>query len=553
MNNSENKDIIDNTADDEASARAEKIKAIRESLRKASETPQLPAENVPEAATEAEPDVQAEEIPVVLTEEVPAEKAVDVPDGEVPAEEAVAANAAAMGIEEVKADEAEVPAGSEKQPVVEETVVTAQKPEKKKKGRKKKKKKPLKRRIRELFPEKGDSAAEIIRKIVFLISIIAIIVCGYMVADYYLDLWRSRMQYNNIQEIYEIYEPIEEVEISTEPASEGREEPEKIYTMLNGAKKLLGINPDTVGYIRIPSKDGSDPIVDLPVVKAHDNMKYLDRNFNGDDSRTGTLFLDFRNHFDEVEDGHLVTENSEHLVIYGHNMADESMFGKLKYYYGSAEYYTEHPIIQLNSNYESYKYKIFAVFIVDAKDESETKYDCWNKLELDSEEEFYDFVNEAKRRTIYTNDVDVKYGDGLLSLSTCHYLLKDRSRLMIMARTIRPGEDEYEGTEKSKKNKNIKWPSMYYNTKTNEKYDDKAIFIPYGPEEAVKEAEAKLAAQKKKKEEEKKKKEQASKEAEKAKITTTTKKSDSKKTTVRSTKTTVAKTAAVTKKTSAEE
>ena len=43
---------------------------------------------------------------------------------------------------------------------------------------------------------------------------------------------------------------------------------------------------------------------------------------------------------------------------------------------------------------------------------------------------------------------------------------------------------------------------MYYNTKTDEKYNDKAIFVPYGPEEAVKEAEAALAAEKKKKEEE---------------------------------------------------
>ena len=132
----------------------------------------------------------------------------------------------------------------------------------------------------------------------------------------------------------------------------------------------------------------------------------------------------------------------------------------------------EHPIIQLNSNYETYKYKIFAIFIVDAKDESETKYDCWNQLELDTEEEFYNLVNEAKRRTIYTNDVDVKYGDGLLSLSTCQYLLKDRSRLMIMARTIRPGEDEYEGTQNSKRNDNIKWPTMYYNSKKDEKDDE---------------------------------------------------------------------------------
>ena len=120
---------------------------------------------------------------------------------------------------------------------------------------------------------------------------------------------------------------------------------------------------------------------------------------------------------------------------------------------------------------------------------------------------------------------------------------------MIMARSVRPGEDLYEGTEKSKKNKNIKWPSMYYNSKPNEKYDEKAIFIPYGPEDAVKEAEAKLEAQKKKKEEEKKKKEKASLEAEKAKSTTTKKSASSKK---NSSKTKSKTTTAVKTKTAAE-
>jgi len=82
MNNSENKDILDNTGSDEASARAEKIRAIRESLRNANE------------------------------------------NNGVQAEEASAANAAAMGIP------------------VENPVNTAQTemPKKKKSGKKKKKK-----------------------------------------------------------------------------------------------------------------------------------------------------------------------------------------------------------------------------------------------------------------------------------------------------------------------------------------------------------------------------------------------------------------------------
>jgi sortase B len=366
------------------------------------------------------------------------------------------------------------PAGDAVQPV---------RPEKKKSGKKKKKKKkPLKRRIRELFPEKGDKPLEIVRKCVFLTSVVAIVVCGYMVGDYYLDLWHSRMTYDDIDGLYHTYEPI----INTKKEPEKKEEPEKVYNLLPGAQKLLDINSEIVGYLTIPTIDG-DPIVSLPVVQAKDNYKYLNIDVKGNEARAGALFLDWRNFFDHVKDHRLIDKNSDNLIVYGHNMADESMFGNLKYYYRNVDYYGKHPIIQFNSNYEMYTYKIFAFFIVDAEDDTETKFDCWNTIDFNSEEEFYKFVNEAKRRTIRTNDIDVQYSDPLLTLSTCNTLLGDRGRLILLARRVRPGEDAYEGTQNSQANPNIKWPTMYFNTRTNEKYDPDAPFVPYGPKQAVKE------------------------------------------------------------------
>ena len=41
-------------------------------------------------------------------------------------------------------------------------------------------------------------------------------------------------------------------------------------------------------------------------------------------------------------------ENSQNLVIYGHDMKDDSMFGSLGYYKDSYGYYSEHPIIELS-------------------------------------------------------------------------------------------------------------------------------------------------------------------------------------------------------------
>ena len=62
----------------------------------------------------------------------------------------------------------------------------------KKKHKKKKSKKSLKQRFIGLFPHKGDSVGECIRKAVFLCSMIAIIICGCRIADYYYDRWTSK-------------------------------------------------------------------------------------------------------------------------------------------------------------------------------------------------------------------------------------------------------------------------------------------------------------------------------------------------------------------------
>ena len=349
-------------------------------------------------------------------------------------------------------------------------------------GKKRKKKKTFWQSFRGLFPEKGDSVKERLRKLIFLGSVAAIIVCGYMVADYELDLFLNRNQNSNISDLYHTYDPI-----VSEEEPEETDEDTRFYSLMSGAKKLLDINPDVIGYMTIPTIDG-DPIVDIPVVQAQDNSKYLDINFKGEDSRAGALFLDYRNNFDRIIDHKRAEKDSDHLIVYGHNMGDDSMFGSLKYYERNqgVNYYENHPIIQFNSNYDTYTYKIFAFFILDALDETSTEFDIWNKLNFDDEEDFYNFVNEAKRRTIRTNDVDVKYGDQILSLSTCNTLLGDRGRLIIMARKVRAGEDPYEGTQHSEANTNIKWPTMYYNTRTNEKYDPEAEFVPYGPDHTEK-------------------------------------------------------------------
>ncbi len=324
--------------------------------------------------------------------------------------------------------------------------------------------------LRGLLPWKGDGAFEIVRKSVFLVSVIGLGVCLELVGSYYWQLYKSE---KDNQEILEMIGDIELSQYAEVEVSEG-ESYERLELSEIGTK-LLAQNADTVGFISIPGTK-----VNYPVVQTTDNEYYGDYSFSKELSRPGAIYLDFRCHLDEVTDGRRTVPNSENLVIYGHNMENLSMFGSLKNYKNNYSYYGEHPLIVLNSNYKQYRYKIFAIFIIDAFDESETKYDCWNALSFPDEQGFYDYVNAAKRRTVRLNDVDVKYGDQLLTLSTCNGEF-DTARLIVMARKVRVGEDPYEGTQNNWRNENVLWPTIYYRWNKNN-YNPDAEFIPYGPD-----------------------------------------------------------------------
>ena len=371
------------------------------------------------------------------------------------------------------------------QELAEEVVQAKQKNNKKKK----KKKKSLGRKIAGLFPEKGDSIFEVFRKMIFLGSSAVFIVCLVLIGQYFWDNYKARQVLEPIRQAY-IKQAKEEKE-KIKPIEDNQEDS---YRLLDSAKALLEINSDVVGYIHIPNKTGEEEsyAISYPVVqrrnKADGNSYYLDKNINKEQARSGSIFMDYRDFFDYMlpdldQDGKQldtykrVEENSENLVIYGHNMHDFSMFGGLKRYINSEGYYENHPIVELNSNFLQYQYKIFGMIVVDANDETDTKFEYWNVMDFEDEKDFYNYVNEVKRRTVRLTDVDVKYGDQLLTLSTCNSTFSN-GRLVVFARLLRDGEDLYEGCT-SVENPNVKWSNSYYKWH-KETYDPNAEFVPYG-------------------------------------------------------------------------
>ena len=347
------------------------------------------------------------------------------------------------------------------------------------KKRRKPKEPAIKTALKRVFPWRGDRPLEVVRKSVFLTSVITIGVCGCLITNYYYDLYVAKQQYDDLQRRIEEARNNRGFSDSSSVGDPTAGDEMVYYDYNEIADTLLPVNPDTVGYIEIPGTMVSYPVVQKKSsdININTNDYYLYRDFYQSHNKSGCIYMDYRCHFDEVVDHRLNTPNSENLVIYGHNMKNESMFGSLKQYMRNYGWYSDHPIIKLSSLYKEYNYKIFAVFLVDSSDTtSEYAFDCWNVFDFEDETDFYTFVNAAKRRTIITNDVDVQYGDQLLTLYTCNGTIAE-GKLIIMARMVRDGEDPYAGTENGQKNDNILWPKTYYDYK-NETYDPED-FVPY--------------------------------------------------------------------------
>ncbi len=228
-----------------------------------------------------------------------------------------------------------------------------------------------------------------------------------------------------------------EVIEATESVTEATEPP-----LLERAKKLLAQNPDTIGYISVPGTD-----VDNPIVQTVDNDYYLHIGFDGQEYRAGTVYMDYRDVFSWKED-----ENSENIILYGHNMADNTMFGSLRRYRQDLEFYKESPIVKFSSNYKDYNYVIFGLVITagDAAPPSDDLYadpitwegfPYWNMQELDDEKHFNYYVDTVEKMNMIDNKIDVEFGDELLTLSTC-YSDEDNSRFLIVARKLRDDETE---------------------------------------------------------------------------------------------------------------
>ena len=220
----------------------------------------------------------------------------------------------------------------------------------------------------------------------------------------------ERASYNNLT--HEVVAEREENKIERpEPPAEEEEPEEEEEEAVDGwdgegaeltvdFDTLLSENEDTIGWIHIPAVDISYPLLYYP----GDNDYYINRDFEGRYSEAGVIYLECTNN-PNLED-----KNS---LIYGHNMADGTMFGDLHKLQLDEDLYTDHPYFYIYKPDGSVnRYSIFSYY--------PTQKGSNTYLTIQSKEGYDYYSNMAEYHSVRDIDVSFKDDPPIVTLSTCH-------------------------------------------------------------------------------------------------------------------------------------
>ena len=105
----------------------------------------------------------------------------------------------------------------------------------------------------------------------------------------------------------------------------------------------------------------------------------------------------------------------KNTIIYGHNMRNLSMFGKLKKYTREQDYYDNNKYIQIITPNMYYRYEIFAYESVN--EDSEVY-----QISFEDDAAIESYINKIRELSERQTDIDVSVDDKIITLSTCSTL-----------------------------------------------------------------------------------------------------------------------------------
>ena len=183
-------------------------------------------------------------------------------------------------------------------------------------------------------------------------------------------------------------------------------------------------NKDLIGWLVI-----EDTVIDYPVVQSNDSEYYLSHDFYGQENVNGQIILDPKC------DPYTPSYN---LIISGHHMRNGTMFGALQQY-ASYDYWMTHRNVEFDSLMQRRSYIPFAAFYSADYDEYEEGF-RYNR-DLVYEIDYDMWIEEIERVKLYDTEIDTRFGDEFITLTTCDRSRRQDGRFVLICRKIREGEE----------------------------------------------------------------------------------------------------------------
>lgn len=179
-------------------------------------------------------------------------------------------------------------------------------------------------------------------------------------------------------------------------------------------EKLKEINNDTVGWLTV-----NNTKIDYPVVQSTDNDYYLYRDYYKNKNRHGWIYMDYRNNIEDL---------SDNTIIFGHNLANQKMFGTLRYVTNPSWYKkSSNQIITFNTTKANMKWQIISIYKIPVTND-------YLVANFASSEDKLNFLDMITQRSIYNFNATYDENTKIITLSTCSNGSKDR--LVVHAKLI---------------------------------------------------------------------------------------------------------------------
>lgn len=239
---------------------------------------------------------------------------------------------------------------------------------------------------------------------------------GWTLLDYRLDSQQQQQEHEQLRQLVQS-SGSEQEELSAFVTVADPETGEE-RTVLREYAALYERNRDFVGWVSIP-----DTRINYPVMQSGVKDYYLRRDFDRKRANHGSVYV-----WEQAD----VFAPSDNVTLFGHRMNDGTMFYDLLNY-ADVDFWREHTTFQFNTLEEKREYEIFAAFRTSGTGGEGFHYHTF--VDAADPGEFDAFVKECKELSLYDTGITPRYGDKLVTLSTCDYALKN-GRMVVMGRRV---------------------------------------------------------------------------------------------------------------------